>query len=103
MRTHTRSPRSAGGRTRIVTLHLSADVRRAVADSGTRMRYDTPLRGAFDGREVVVLLGRLRHHPSFGGDGRPNLPPRLTTYHAGGATGARLAAAPPAADPALVR
>ncbi len=87
----------------IVTLHLSTDARRAVADSGTRMRYDTPLHGAFDGREVVVLLGRLRHHPSFGGDGRPNLPPRLATYHAGGAAGPRLAAAPPAADPALVR
>jgi DNA-binding beta-propeller fold protein YncE len=87
----------------IVTLHLSADARRAVADAGTRMRYDTPLRGAFDGREVVVLLGRLRHHPSFGGDGRPNLPPRLATYFAGGAGGPRLAEAPPAARPALVR
>jgi hypothetical protein len=87
----------------IVTLHLSADARRAVADAGTRMRYDTPLHGAFDGREVVVLLGRLRHHPSFGGDGRPNLPPRLATYFAGSAAGPRLAAAPSAAGPALVR
>jgi len=87
----------------IVTLRLAADGRRAIVDGGTRMRYDTPVHGAFDGREVVVLLGRLRHHPSFGGDGRPNLPPRLATYFAGGATGPRLAAAPPAAAPALVR
>jgi hypothetical protein len=84
----------------IVTLHLRADLRSAVADSTTRMRYDTPLHGAFDGREIVVLLGRLRHHPSFGGDGRPNLPPRLATYRA--ATGGpRIAAAD--AGPALVR
>ena len=87
----------------IVTLHLAADGRRAIVDGGTRMRYDTPVHGAFDGREVVVLLGRLRHHPSFGGDGRPNLPPRLATYFGGGAGGPRLAAAPPAAGPALVR
>jgi hypothetical protein len=84
----------------IVTLHLRADLRSAVADSTTRMRYDTPLHGASDGREIVVLLGRLRHHPSFGGDGRPNLPPRLATYRA--ATGGpRIAAAD--AGPALVR
>ena len=87
----------------IVTLRLAADGRRAIVDGGTRMRYDTPVHGAFDGREVVVLLGRLRHHPSLGGDGRPNLPPRLATYFAGGATGPRLAAAPPATAPALVR
>jgi hypothetical protein len=85
----------------IVTLHIGADARRAVVDSGTRMRYDTPLHGAFDGREVVVLLGRVRHHPSFGGDGRPNLPARLATYAAGGAPKPRLAAADGA--PALVR
>lgn len=87
----------------IVTLRLASDGRRAIVDGGTRMRYDTPVHGAFDGREVVVLLGRLRHHPSFGGDGRPNLPPRLATYFAGAAGGPRLAAAPPAAAPALVR
>lgn len=84
----------------IVTVHLRADLRSAVVDSGTRMRYDTPLHGAFDGREVVVLLGRLRHHPSFGGDGRPNLPPRLATYPAGAAA-PRIAQAD--ASPALVR
>jgi hypothetical protein len=83
----------------IVTLHLRADLASALADSGTRMRYDTPLHGAFDGREVVVLLGRLRHHPSFGGDGRPNLPPRLAAYPAGAPP--RIAAA--ATGPALVR
>jgi hypothetical protein len=87
----------------IVTLRLTADGHRAIVDGGTRMRYDTPVHGAFDGREVVVLLGRLRHHPSFGGDGRPNLPPRLATYYAADAAGPRLAAAPPAAGPALVR
>ena len=87
----------------MVTLHLSADARRAFADTGTRMRYDTPFHGTFDGREVVVLLGRLRHHPSLGGDGRPNLPPRFTTYFAGGASASRLAEALPAAAPALVR
>jgi hypothetical protein len=27
-----------------------------------------------------VLLGRLRHHPTFCGDGRPNLPARLAAY-----------------------
>ena len=87
----------------IVTLRVTLDGRRAIVDAGTRMRYDTPMHGTFDGREVVVLLGRLRHHPSFGGDGRPNLPPRLATYFAGGAAGPRLAEAPPAAGPALVR
>jgi hypothetical protein len=87
----------------VVTLHLSPDARRAVADSGTRMRFDTPLHGTFDGREVVVLLGRIRHHPSFGGDGRPNLPPRFATYFPAGATGPRLAEAPPATGRALVR
>jgi hypothetical protein len=87
----------------IVTLHLSPDAGRAVVDPGTRMRYDTPLHGTFDGREVVVLLGRLRHHPSLGGDGRPNLPARLATYFPGGAGSPRLAAAPPDAGPALVR
>jgi hypothetical protein len=87
----------------VVTLRLTADGRRAIVDAGTRMRYDTPVHGAFDGREVVVLLGRLRHHPSLGGDGRPNLPPRLATYFAAGAAAPRLAAAPPAAGPALVR
>jgi hypothetical protein len=85
----------------IVTVHLAADARRAVVNPGTRMRYDTPLHGAFDGREVVVLLGRLRHHPSFGGDGRPNLPARLATYAAHGTPTPRLAAAEGA--PALVR
>jgi hypothetical protein len=87
----------------IVTLHLTPDARRAVVDAGTRMRYDTPLHGAFDGREVVVLLGRLRHHPSLGGDGRPNLPPRLATYFPGGASAPRLAAAVPDAGPGLIR
>jgi hypothetical protein len=67
----------------IVTIRLTPDARRALVDAGTRMRYDTPLRGAHDGRDIVVLLGRLSHHPSFGGDGRPNLPPRLTTYQPG--------------------
>jgi hypothetical protein len=84
----------------ILTLRLRADLAAAVVDFGSRVRYDTPLHGAFDGREVVVLLGRLRHHPSFGGDGRPNLPPRLATYSAG-ATPPRIAAAE--AGPALVR
>jgi hypothetical protein len=87
----------------IVTLRLAPDGRRAIVDGGTRMRYDTPVHGAFDGREVVVLLGRLRHHPGLGGDGRPNLPPRLATYLAGVSAGPRLAAAPPAPGPALVR
>ena len=87
----------------VVSLHLSADARRALADTGTRVRYDAPFRGTFDGREVVVLLGRLRHHPSLGGDGRPNLPPRLATYFGGAATAPRLAEALPAAGPALVR
>jgi hypothetical protein len=38
----------------VVTLHLT---RRAPGGRrlGTRMRFDTPLHGTFDGREVVVL------------------------------------------------
>ncbi|MGH8697234.1 MAG: hypothetical protein ACREVS_12200, partial [Burkholderiales bacterium] len=87
----------------IVTLYLTSDARRAVVDAGTRMRFDTPLHGVFEGREVVVLLGRLRHHPSLGGDGRPNLPPRLATYFPGRASLPRLAESLPAAGPALVR
>jgi hypothetical protein len=87
----------------IVTLHLTPDARRAVVDAGTRMRFDTPLHGVFQGREVVVLLGRLRHHPSLGGDGRPNLPPRLATYFPGSASLPRLAESRPASGPALVR
>jgi hypothetical protein len=78
----------------VVTVRVTPDARRAFVDGATRGRYDTPLHGAFDGREVVVLLGRLRHHPSFGGDGRPNLPPRLATYSAGAAPAPRLAAGP---------
>lgn len=87
----------------IVTLYLRPDARRAMVDAGTRMRFDTPLHGVFEGREVVVLLGRLRHHPRLGGDGRPNLPPRLATYFAGRTSPPRLAEALPAAGPALVR
>jgi hypothetical protein len=86
----------------IVTLHLAPDARRVMVDAGTRVRFDTPLHGAFDGRAVVVLLGRLRHHPNLGGDGRPNLPPRLATYVPGG-NPPRLAEALSAAAPALVR
>jgi hypothetical protein len=48
-----------------------------------------------------VLLGRLRHHPSLGGDGRPKHPARLATYAAHGAPKPRLAAAE--GVPALVR
>jgi hypothetical protein len=64
----------------VVTLRLAPDARRATLDAGTRVRYDTPFHGVADGRHVLVLLGRLRHHPDFGGDGRPNLPPRLAIY-----------------------
>ena len=64
----------------VVTLHLAPDGRRAIVDAGTRMRFDMPLHGAHDGSQLVLLLGRLRHHPDFCGDGRPNLPPRFATY-----------------------
>ncbi len=87
----------------IVTLYLTPDARRAVVDAGTRMRFDTPLHGMLEGGDVVVLLGRLRHHPSLGGDGRPNLPPRLATYFPSRAGPPRLAESPPAAGRALVR
>ena len=71
----------------IVTLRITPDVRRAMVDAGTRMRFDTPVHGTFDGAGVTVLLGRIRHHPSFGGDARPNLPPRLATYAPGAVPG----------------
>jgi hypothetical protein len=87
----------------IVTLYVTPDARRAVVDAGTRMRFDTPLHGVFEGRDVVVLLGRLRHHPGLGGDGRPNLPPRLATYSPGRPSPPRLAESLPAASPPLVR
>jgi hypothetical protein len=80
----------------VVTLYLTPDARRATVDAGTRVRYDTPFHGAADGRNVIVLLGRLRHHPDFGGDGRPNLPPRLAIY-SGHAAGSSMAAAPASA------
>jgi len=64
----------------VVMLRIALDGRRALVDASTRARFDTPFRGASDGRRLVVLLGRLRHHPSLGGDGRPNLPPRLAIY-----------------------
>ena len=64
----------------VVMLRIALDGRRALLDAGTRARFDTPFRGASDGGRLVVLLGRLRHHPSLGGDGRPNLPPRLASY-----------------------
>jgi hypothetical protein len=84
----------------VVTIRFTTDARRALVDLGTRMRFDTPLHGAHDGRQVMVLLGRIRHHPSFGGDGRPNLPPRLAAYPpAVGAPGVSLANV---AAPALV-
>jgi hypothetical protein len=84
----------------VVTIRFTPDARRALVDLGTRMRFDTPLHGAHDGRQVMVLLGRMRHHPSFGGDGRPNLPPRLAAYPpAVGAPGVSLANV---AAPALV-
>src|SRR5262245_11961921 len=34
----------------IVTVHLSADARRAMTDTGARMRYDTPFQRTYDGR-----------------------------------------------------
>lgn len=64
----------------VVTVHLAIDARRATVDAGTRIGFDTPLHGTFDGRRLVVLLGRLRHHPSWCGDGRPNLPAQLVSY-----------------------
>jgi hypothetical protein len=41
---------------------------------------DTPLRAAWDGRRVQVLLGSLRHHPDLRGDGHPSLPARMLSY-----------------------
>ncbi len=64
----------------VITLRLARDPLRAIVDAGTRVRFDTPLRGAHDGHMLVVVLGRLRHHPDFCGDGRPNLPARLAAY-----------------------
>jgi hypothetical protein len=64
----------------VVALRFTRDVRRAIVDGATRVRFDTPLRGVHDGRELVVLIGRLRHHPDFCGDGRPNVPARLAAY-----------------------
>jgi hypothetical protein len=67
----------------VVTVRFTPDARRALVDLGTRMRFDTPLHGVHDGHHVLVLMGRIRHHPTFGGDGRPNLPPRLAAYRSG--------------------
>jgi hypothetical protein len=79
----------------VVTVHLTPDARRGLIDTTTRARFDTPLHGAFDGHQLVVLLGRLRHHPSFCGDGRPNLPARFATYpYTVPVNGAKVAAGP---------
>jgi hypothetical protein len=86
----------------VVTLRFTPDARRAFVDAGSRIRFDTPLHGAHDGRHVIVLLGRLRHHPSLGGDGRPNLPPRLAAYPPGQSPRAIRVAGTGGAD-ALVR
>lgn len=47
---------------------------------GTAATLDTPLRAAWDGRRVQVLLGSLRHHPDLHGDGRPSMPARMVSY-----------------------
>lgn len=61
----------------IAALWLSPDGRRAEVDDRSRMALDMPLGAAFDGRAVHVLLSPMRHHPSLGGDGRPNVPGRI--------------------------
>lgn len=61
----------------IAALRLSPDGDRAEVADQHRVRLDTPLRAAFDGRVLHVLLSPVRHHPSRGGDGRPNVPGRI--------------------------
>jgi hypothetical protein len=77
---HNRFTALRGLANEVVTLELARDGRSATVEGMTRARLDTPFQGAFDGERIVVLLGRLRHHPSLCGDGRPNLPPRLVAY-----------------------
>lgn len=69
---------------------LSRDLRMLTPDLSAG-RHDAPFRGAWDGRSLRVLVGRLPHHPVLAGDGRPPLPYRLAQRAA--ATGA------PASDP----
>lgn len=64
----------------LATLAVGADGRAAQRLEPLAARFDMPLRGAFDGRHVHVLLGRLRHHPALCGDGRPGLPYRMAQF-----------------------
>ncbi|MCL4802034.1 MAG: hypothetical protein KJ025_20755 [Burkholderiales bacterium] len=66
-----------GYRNELVALRVSADGPRIEVDERHRIAADTPLRAAFDGRALFVLLSPVRHHPALGGDGRPNVPGRL--------------------------
>ena len=74
-----------GHANRVQTATLSRDLRTFTPDLSYG-RHDAPFRGAWDGRSLRVLVGRLPHHPALAGDGRPPLPYRLAKRE--GATGA---------------
>lgn len=65
-----------GHANRVQAATLSRDLRTLTPDLSYG-RYDAPFRGAWDGRSLRVLVGRLPHHPALAGDGRPPLPYRL--------------------------
>lgn len=60
-----------GGANEIVILALAATLDAARVVEIRRGRVDSPLRAAYDGEALHVLLGGTRHHPALCGDGRP--------------------------------
>lgn len=87
-----------GYRNEIVGLRVPAAGVRVEIDDRDRVGADTPLRAAFDGRTLHVLLSPVRHHPALGGDGRPNVFGRILAVAPGAFAGAPVRVARRAAD-----